>query len=142
MALKNCLIGFGLVAVAGALGCDNRDRQLPGTRRDTPTETQAGRSTNADAINRIAEARCEREQRCNNVGSDRKYKDGSECRSKMQADLSDDLSSDECRGGIDGKELNECLAEIREYDCNNPLDRLETAAACRESDLCKAMPRM
>jgi hypothetical protein len=140
MALKHYLIGLGAVAVVGAAGCDERLEKRTDARRDTATP--AGRTTNTDAINQISTARCEREQRCNNVGSGAKFKDAADCKTRMQADLADDLSSDECRGGIDSKELAECVAEIKEYDCKNPIDRLETAVACRESDLCKAMPRM
>jgi hypothetical protein len=37
------------------------------------------------------------------------------------------------------KELDECLKEIAEYECDNPFDALAKLAACRESDICKAL---
>ncbi|WP_438031284.1 DUF6184 family natural product biosynthesis lipoprotein [Sorangium sp. So ce233] len=46
----------------------------------------------------------------------------------------------ECPGGIDSNELNECLQEIGNDDCNNPLDTLGRIVACRSSDLCRATP--
>ena len=93
------------------------------------------------AVASIAKARCARESRCSNVGSGKKYATESECLTKLESEKYDDLNGEECLGGIDQKELAECLEEIDDQDCNNPLDAVGQVAACRSSDLCRALPR-
>lgn len=56
----------------------------------------------------------------------------------MRASFSDDLNPSECRAGVDRGELRECLEEVRNESCGNPVDTLERVVACRASDLCHA----
>lgn len=91
-----------------------------------------------DAVSNIASARCEREQRCNNVGAGKRYESLSACRTEVRASFSDDLNPSECRAGVDRGELRECLEEVRNENCGNPVDTLERVVACRTSDLCHA----
>lgn len=58
------------------------------------------------------------------------------CGLKLRADMGEDLNTQECPNGIDQKELEERLTEIRSESCNNPIDKIERLAACRTSDLC------
>lgn len=88
------------------------------------------------AVQSIVASRCSREARCNNIGTDHKYKSLAECKAKLGEERKDDLDLAECPRGIDKKELDECLAAIQKEDCNNPLDKLSRLAACRSSDLC------
>lgn len=141
------VVALGALACIGAAACDmdvkdRRDTKHDDITRDVGRDTAAKSGMNAAAVSSIASARCEREQRCDNFGEGRKYADAAECRTKLTADVQDDLSGKDCPGGINDKELQECLSEIRSEDCNNPIDKLEVVAACRESDLCKATPRM
>lgn len=91
-----------------------------------------------DAVSNIASARCEREQRCNNVGAGKRYESLSACRAEVRASFSDDLNPSECRADVDHGELRECLEEVRNESCGNPVDTLERVVACRTSDLCHA----
>ena len=93
------------------------------------------------AVASIASARCARESRCSNIGPDKKYATEQACVKQLTAEKSEDLNGEECKGGVDGKELSECLEEIKNQDCNNPLDAVGQVAACRSSDLCRALPR-
>ncbi|NUP12156.1 MAG: hypothetical protein HOW73_39420 [Polyangiaceae bacterium] len=132
-------VGWALLAAFGCcfVACESRD--IKG-ERTKPTPAAAGVSESA--VKAIALARCEREQRCNNVGEGKKWKDSSQCNADISKDVRDDLNAEDCPGGVDQKELTECLSEIRNEDCGNPLDKLERVAACRESDICKATPKM
>ena len=91
------------------------------------------------ARQQISEARCDLEQRCNKIGAGRDYADRGACITKVQQNWKDELSFQECPGGVNGGELQECLTEIRNSSCGNPLDTLGRVTACRSSDLCKAM---
>jgi hypothetical protein len=130
-----------------ALACDRDPREMrksePVTAIEEPTtldqlEPVSGRT--GPAVQAIAQASCSREERCNNIGADKKYTSQQACLTRVQSDWQSDLNSRECPGGIDQKELSECLQEIRNDDCNNPMDSLGRFVACRESDICMAMP--
>lgn len=140
------------VALALLAACDRTDRDRsttrdPGTTTVTGgnpvtgnnpgTTTVTGASLSKDsALSRIIAARCDREATCNNVGADKRYASQDVCAQKLRADLGEALNANECARGIDQKELDECLAEIKTENCNNPIDKLERLAACRTSDLC------
>ncbi|WP_437742741.1 DUF6184 family natural product biosynthesis lipoprotein [Sorangium sp. So ce1504] len=134
---------MGLVLAAGAAllasACDREERALGTTRPPDGTQIEA-RVATVDAVDRIVQARCDREARCNNIGPDRTYTSNEACSSRVRAEWREDLNLAECPGGTDSKELNECLQEIRNDDCNNPFDTLDRIVACRSSDLCKATP--
>jgi hypothetical protein len=153
-------------AMCGLVGCDRDKRddrtgiETPRTNdprsnesprvvnepnRDTAVAEPATRNVNvvgsgaaASAAQSIAEARCARESRCNNVGNDKKYSNQDDCMRRVRADWKDELNARECPGGVVQDELNECLTEIRNEDCGNPFDTLGRLAACRSSDICKA----
>jgi hypothetical protein len=133
-----------LICLAALVGCKgDRDRVLD---RDHPAQTEPGRTTitganvgsvsNDSAVGRIVAARCEREARCKNVGADKKYASPDVCAQKIRSDMREDLNAKDCPYGVDQKELDECLTDIRKEDCNNPLDAISRIAACRTGDMC------
>jgi hypothetical protein len=91
---------------------------------------------NPGVVEGIAMARCRREHRCGNVGSGKEHASMDDCRRRVALDWRDDLNRYECPGGIDARELNECMDEIENEDCRNPFDTLERIVACRSSDIC------
>jgi hypothetical protein len=97
---------------------------------------QQGEVAPAAAVQAIAQSRCSRELRCNNIGADHKYKTVAECTTKISADREQNLNVWDCPRGIDKKELDECLEAVMKEDCGNPLEALSRLAACRSSDLC------
>lgn len=138
---------FGSLFAVAACDRDVRHDEV-GTRTgvDTTRDGKVGTTpmTNKATVNNeaalasIVSARCQREARCNNVGADKRWASSEACRGDLTAKGRDDLRASECPGGVVQKELQECLAEIQNEDCNNPLDTLGRLAACRSSDLCKA----
>jgi len=137
-----CSVRYGaLLICALALAACDRDRA---TDRDRTTKTDPGTTTvtganvvaNDPAVLRVVNARCARELACNNVGADKKFASTDVCAQKLRADMKNDLNVQDCPRGIDQKELDECLSEIRNESCNNPIDKLERLAACSTSDLC------
>jgi hypothetical protein len=94
------------------------------------------RATPASALANIAAARCDREVRCGRIGPKEKYRSRAACAAELQRDKRDDINSDVCPGGVREKELTECLAAIRDEDCNNPLDTIARLNACRTGKMC------
>lgn len=92
-----------------------------------------------NAIDAIADARCDREAECENVGAGRRYASRGECVSAVRADWADELTPYECPGGVDHAELDECVAQIRDEECMNPFDTLARMVECRSGDICEAM---
>ncbi|WP_438020407.1 DUF6184 family natural product biosynthesis lipoprotein [Sorangium sp. So ce315] len=122
-----------------APACDRDERAL-GTTRPTEAPRVEARVATVNAVDSIVQARCDREARCNNVGAGREYASNDACAARVRAEWRDELNVADCPGGVDAKELNECLEEIRNDDCGNPFDTLGRIVACRSSDLCKATP--
>jgi hypothetical protein len=139
-------IGIGIL---GAAGC-NRDRttsdrervNTPGVDHDrdlgttTVTGANVGVVSNQLAVDKIVAARCARETACNNVGPDKTHVNGQACSQKLKYDMREDLNTKDCPRGVDQKELDECLDEIRKESCNNPIDTINRIAACRTGDMC------
>jgi hypothetical protein len=149
------VLGVGLL-LAALTGCE---RETPARQQQRPThmshmtpmpqpvatygDSPSGARTvveNEGAISAMGTARCDREQRCGNVGPGKDHENLAACQSKLMASSREELGASECPGGIVKKELDECLGEIRTEDCGNPLDTLGRLVACRSSDLCSAIP--
>jgi hypothetical protein len=144
-------MGLLALVVGGSisqLGCErdqkaygvDRDREQKRTNVDPDRDMSGVRGSGAyrAAVDSIAQARCAREERCKNLGPNHKYGSKAECVAGVRKDNAEDLNAEECKGGVDQKELGECLEAIRGEDCNNPLDTIGRLAACRTSDMCRA----
>lgn len=115
---------------------EQRELALRADERLT-NEATAQKGLQAEAVQQIADARCARESKCGNVGVDKDYSSAEQCQTKVAQEWHDELNAYECPGGVVMKELQECLEEIRNEDCNSPFDALGRILACRESDICK-----
>lgn len=104
-------------------------------------EATAIKGVQSQAVQQIAEARCARESKCGNVGLDKDYSSAEQCQTKITEEWREEINAYECPGGVVMTELQECLEEIRSEDCGSPFDTLGRIAACRESDICKGVPR-
>ena len=123
------------------IGC-NKEVERPATQPSPPAV--AGRdpatsrpSAPASARDSIAEARCAREQHCDNIGDSKKFSSEQDCLSRIRADWKDDLNARECPSGINQQQLNECLTAVRGEDCGNPFDTLSRVAACTKGQICR-----
>jgi hypothetical protein len=105
-------------------------------RKKEPREHPVQSMRTSAAIVAIALARCDREQRCGNIGNGQRYSSRNVCMTSVRDDWKDDLNAYECRAGVKQDELADCVHEIRDEDCRNPLDALQRMAACRSSDIC------
>jgi hypothetical protein len=131
-----------LVAATAVYACTRDERPTPNTGVGAPgytppaPEDVPSRMSNDQVVRQVAEERCKREQRCGEIGPNEDYASLESCRVDMYASTLDDLGLDECPGGIDNNDLQMCLTEIRNEDCDNPMDSFERVAACRSGMLC------
>ena len=119
---------LGLVAAAVALGC-GRDRTEPATTMTT------GAVSNDDAIMRIASARCDREVSCNNLGQGKKFADREACMREGQQNARGTLRADQCPN-IDQGKLSQCVNDIKNQRCENPIDAIDTITSCTRGNIC------
>jgi len=109
------------------------------TERNEPARpgTTAATAQNSSAVASITQARCDREARCNNIGNGKKYESRDECVMKTRTDWRDDLNARECPNGVVSSQLASCVSQIKDENCTNVVEKLETMMACRTADLCQ-----
>ncbi len=95
---------------------------------------------NQAAIQQLVEARCQLAQRCGDIGADGDWASADECRQENLREYTEDLSAEECPGGVNATELRECIQAIGTQECNAPFDQLDRVIECRTSDMCNAIP--
>lgn len=138
------LCGFGALALACSKEPEHRG---PATARNehhvdssesAPPMTAASRTRTARE--QLSEARCQRERQCGNIGEDKTFSSSQDCLARIQSDWKDDLNTRQCPGGINQEQLDECLAEVRSEDCNNPFDTLARITECTKAQICIEEP--
>lgn len=120
-------------ALALALAACSSHQRAPET---AAAQAEARASEGGSAVESIAEARCARESRCENIAPDKRYSSMEDCVTRVREDWRDDLDARACPSGVNETQLNECLSEIRQEDCSSPFDTLERVAACTASQIC------
>jgi hypothetical protein len=130
-----------VLAAAGALcACGGSTTQTPaatGSPSRTPVGVANAQKVDANIVERLAVARCDREQSCNNVGEPHaKYASRDACLVAMRGDLGPELNGYDCPGGIDRAALDHCMTAIHEEGCGHPLDTLSRFDRCRAGNLC------
>jgi len=105
----------------------------PLSRAGTPLD----RTQQASTAHKLAEARCDREERCNKVGDGRKYASRATCLAAVTSEWSEELNEYHCPGGTVQGALDNCLKEIRGEGCVNPLASLERIVDCDAHEVCR-----
>jgi uncharacterized protein DUF6184 len=138
--LAMCALFAGMVS---QVGCSKAHEPEPLTAHDANTPL-AGSLTPAagtrTAAEQIAQSRCEREQQCGNIGKDQTYSSSQDCLARIRNDWKEELNARECPGGINQKELNECLQHVRGEACSNPFDALARVTECTSGQICIVQP--
>jgi hypothetical protein len=91
------------------------------------------------AVDAIVEARCAREQRCNNIGTRRLYPSLFECSLRVRAEWVEEVNRIACERGVDEAALRRCLRELSNASCNDSQDA-ELRSSCRPLDICDPRP--
>jgi hypothetical protein len=93
-----------------------------------------------DAAEIMAAARCDREQRCNNVGPSREYQNREHCMHVFRTDAANELTKDEdCARGIKSEDLSECSSQLRGRSCSTvggAFESLGSSMSCSSGELC------
>ena len=131
-----------LVVIAGVVlstSC-SRERVTP---PEATTTTSAALDTeivaNDTAIERLVEARCNREQACSDLGLAPKT-DLVRCVAENRTAIGELMSTAQCPNGADRAALDACINAIRDERCDAaPATSDMPLAPCRGADLCRAV---
>ncbi|HKY40059.1 MAG TPA: DUF6184 family natural product biosynthesis lipoprotein [Polyangiaceae bacterium] len=138
------LVASATLALACSRSSDREPETASRTVRTSPSEFNSYEMTPASgtrpAADQIARARCDREQKCSNIGADKTYSSMQDCLARIQNDWKDDLNARECPGGINQHELDECMGQIRAEACGNPFDTLARITECTQGQICIERP--
>lgn len=126
--LSSFVLTSGVLSMALA-GC-NKESEAPPPMTPASAPDPAARNAGES----LATAMCDREQRCNNIGSDKKYGSREHCMTVMRDDAA--KSVNHCRSGIDQEDLRECLTDIQGQNCGNPFSSVMSSKECSMDDLC------
>jgi hypothetical protein len=136
------LAGAGMMA----LGCEHTDRNVATESPAATPVSQPMGATNAQAlgptvdpgvVDRLANARCDREQTCDNVGDGRKYASRHVCMDQQKGSIANDLNSFQCPRGIDGAAVQQCLSAIGGEECGaHPVEAITRMDRCRNGAMC------
>jgi hypothetical protein len=130
-ALAVSIAGWALLVV---VSCGGADAVAP---RPMLPAAAPGTVQRGQAVDVLAQARCNRELRCDGIGSGRLYPSPAECLSVMRWDAQQNLAS--CRYDVKGRELYACAGAVDSQPCGllaNPLEWFTRLTSCRSDNVC------
>jgi hypothetical protein len=130
--LFGAISGVSLVTMGVLVACGGANQGPP----VTGTGVASAQRADSAIVGKLAAARCDREQNCNNVGPGQKYVTRDVCVDQMRGNLANDLNAYDCPHGIDEVELDRCMTAIRAEECNHPLDTISRMDKCRTGAIC------
>ena len=132
-------LSAALVVACGGQGAQsNRNvAQYPAPGVELPTGvTSAQNGMDQKTVDGITDARCDRAERCNDIGPGLKYATRVACDQHAGASTLNDLNATSCPRGYDQDAVNRCMNAINNETCSTPVDSLIAIADCRTDALC------
>jgi Family of unknown function (DUF6184) len=130
---------FGFLVACGGQSSQNppsaAPNAVPGSAIPSGV-TAAQNAVDQKSVERIADARCDHEQKCNGIGQGQTYASREDCKQKLVSDTSNDLNATSCPHGLDQDALNRCVNAISNEQCSVSLDTLSRMADCRSGVIC------
>jgi hypothetical protein len=124
-----------LVLAAGAavvIACTNP----PKAPVQGVTTTSAGVVSNADSVQRLAQARCNHAKSCGQFGVGKDYADEAGCMSQISHELEGDYQPSNCPHGVREERLSSCVNAWNNQNCGNVAHSISRSETCRRGNLC------
>jgi hypothetical protein len=118
-----------------ACGGANQGPAVTGTP-ESPGVTAPQKSADMAIVDGLAEARCDQEQGCNNVGPGAKFASRGVCTEQIHGRIANDLNAYNCPRGLNRDGVDRCMAAIKSEECSHPFDTLTRYDKCRTGALC------
>ncbi len=132
-----------MLALGGLGACGERHEYEPKfvpaseplpERGSTETSREPPEEPNLAMLTR---ERCDREQRCDHVGSARRWSTQESCVRDLQRTDEQAYGFSVCQNGVDRIKASGCVQAIRETECQTPLDALVDLTACAPVKICR-----
>jgi len=123
-------VGLAVALLLGASGACSRDNSA------STTKITSAAPVSERTVDQIAQARCDREGSCDNIGDGKAYANQKACLNDIRGKGFNDFTATTCPNGIDSSQLQKCLAEIRGERCGSPIDTISRINSCRTEALC------
>src|SRR5688572_5217568 len=109
---------FGTLTAVGATiaalhGCSQEKAPLT---PESASERGVDEQRKHEAVETLANAQCNRAQRCRNIGPNKEYGSRDQCLMRMRAEAQGSI--DKCNKGIDRDDLAQCVGEIDGEGCS------------------------
>jgi Family of unknown function (DUF6184) len=98
--------------------------------------TEAQNEVDRHVADKIASARCDHEDKCEHVGTGRKFATRDVCQTQLRSDTMGDLNAQKCPRGLDKEAIDRCVAAINQESCSISIDMLARVADCRSGAIC------
>jgi hypothetical protein len=133
-----CAVAAGVALATAAVGCERNPTYPQAVSGTGPSEgvTNAQNAATERVVDRLAYARCDHEQMCNNIGNGRKYATRDVCMDQVRGNANNDLNAYNCPRGINRGAFNACISALRSGQCNFSLDTISRENDCRSGTLC------
>jgi hypothetical protein len=88
-------------------------------------------------VDRLASARCDREQSCDNVGDGKKFASRHVCMEQLRGSIGNDLNAYQCPSGINQSAVTYCVSAISAEECGaHPVETITRIDKCRSGAMC------
>ena len=143
MTTPSCLaVAFSILTGVAIAGCQQGN--TPTANSPTPApgtgvpEGVANAQNTADLriANRLATARCERAQACNDIGAGKTFVSRDLCMQEVRGRIANDLTSYSCPHGVDSSAVDRCATAIDGESCGHSRDNLAHVSDCKTDALC------
>lgn len=91
---------------------------------------------NSTLVETLSAARCQRELRCERVGTDKEHASLTACREQIALSWREELNRYACDGEVDREALGACMQDIQQVECGKPFETLKPIASCKLTALC------
>jgi hypothetical protein len=108
---------------------------VPGTEREPGVASQQT-VADAEVVERLAAARCDRSQSCDHIGPGANYRDRDDCMRQARDLVSRDLSAAKCPGGMGEVGVSRCVDSLHEGECDAPGEVYGRASHCELAMMC------
>lgn len=104
----------------------------------SPSASTTPRAQQSDEaiVERLSQARCQREDWCRNVGDGQAFASREVCLDTMRGGFGNDINEFKCPRGVDGVRLERCALAIQREQCDEPLDTIMRMDKCRSASIC------
>ena len=131
---KTITLALPFLLTSAIASCGGDEKQVL-----VPAAEVAPRMTPLQAVETLAEHRCNHEVGCNAIRPGGKFASLDQCMQVMRADATQELAGNDCIDGVAYRNLDTCLGEIATRACgglSGSFEKIREHRSCRTGAIC------